>query len=131
MKLPRWLVTSMLAFSVLAGIGLPMGWWLTLPYRTARRFVELVESGKTVEAQDLVLVTESEWDQWGRGLGSRRGEFYPRWLVYLPRRPLELTAQWRSPAEMFRGEQEFLIGRKHKMRVARDKVVSARRVESQ
>ena len=131
MKLPRWLMISMLTTSVLGGLGIPAWWWLTWPGRTAREFVELIHSGKTVEAQEMILIRESDWDRLGNRLGTQQGEYYPGWLVYLPRRPLELKAQPRWPADMIRGEQEFSIGRKHKMRIAQGKIISAKRVEAQ
>ena len=129
MKLPRWLVIAMLTSSVLAGLGIPGWWWITWPRRTAREFVELIHADKTVEAQEMILIWESDWDRFGKPVGSRRGEYYPAWLVYLPGRPLQLKAQPRWPGDILRGEQEFLIGRKHRMRVARGKIISAKMLE--
>lgn len=42
MKMPRWLVVSLLSVSVLAVLGYGTWWWVTWPERTARKFVELV-----------------------------------------------------------------------------------------
>lgn len=128
MKLPRWLVIAMLTSSGLAMLAIPGWWWVTWPERTAREFVELIDADKTIEAKKMILVREEDWDPYGRGLGIRKGEFYPGWLVYLPRRPLNIAAQPRNFADVSRGEQEFLVGRKHKMRIARGKIISALRI---
>jgi hypothetical protein len=39
MKLPRWLVVSLLSISVLALVGAGAWWWVTWPERTAEKFI--------------------------------------------------------------------------------------------
>jgi hypothetical protein len=38
MKLPRWLIVSLITASVLAVLGAGVWWWVTWPERTVRRF---------------------------------------------------------------------------------------------
>jgi hypothetical protein len=40
MKMPRWLVVSLLSISVLSALGAAGYWWVTWPERTAREYVE-------------------------------------------------------------------------------------------
>jgi hypothetical protein len=44
MKLPQWLVVSLLSASVLAVLGAGVWWWVTWPERTARHFIELINT---------------------------------------------------------------------------------------
>jgi hypothetical protein len=44
MRLPRWLVVSLLSLSVLAVLGYGAWWWVTWPDRTMRHVTELVRS---------------------------------------------------------------------------------------
>jgi hypothetical protein len=46
MKLPRWLLWSMLSLSVVAALSAAGWWWVTWPERTARQFVELMSQSK-------------------------------------------------------------------------------------
>jgi hypothetical protein len=42
MKLPRWLLWSLLSISVVAALAAAGWWWVTWPERTAREFIELL-----------------------------------------------------------------------------------------
>jgi hypothetical protein len=42
MRIPRWLVVTLLSASVLAVLGAGAWWWITWPERTARKFVAFV-----------------------------------------------------------------------------------------
>src|SRR5262245_458393 len=42
MKMPHWLVVSLLTLSMLAVLGFAGSWWVTWPERTARKYVSLV-----------------------------------------------------------------------------------------
>jgi hypothetical protein len=53
MKLPRWLVISMLSSSVLAVLAAAGWWWVTWPERTAREFVDLLGSGRRDNARRM------------------------------------------------------------------------------
>src|SRR5688572_29201513 len=66
MKLPRWLVIGMLTSSVLAVLAAAGWWWVTWPERAAREFLDLVASGRTIEADrmaSLDVVTLVEWSR--------------------------------------------------------------------
>jgi 4-amino-4-deoxy-L-arabinose transferase-like glycosyltransferase len=54
MRLPRWLVVSLLAVSVLAVLGACAWWYVTWPERTFTTFKSKVEAGKFSEANALV-----------------------------------------------------------------------------
>jgi hypothetical protein len=56
MKLPRWLVISMLTTSVLSVLGFGGWWWVTWPERTAREFLDLMARGDRTEAQKLLAL---------------------------------------------------------------------------
>src|SRR5262245_22254977 len=68
MKLPRWLVVSLLSVSLLAAFGLELlgGWlWVTWPERTAREFVEVMGSMRYEELPRFFnhkWLESSEWD---------------------------------------------------------------------
>src|SRR5262245_47702773 len=54
MKLPRWLVVTMLATSTLALLAFAGWWWVTWPERTFAKFKSLIAAGKFDEANALV-----------------------------------------------------------------------------
>jgi hypothetical protein len=56
MKLPRWVVVSVLSLSALSGAIVGVLSWLTWPQATARRFAVLLAEGKLQDAQMLVDV---------------------------------------------------------------------------
>src|SRR5262245_58666910 len=53
MKLPRWLVVSMLAASSLAMFMFAAWWWVTWPERTLERFLEYGRAGKWDKANGM------------------------------------------------------------------------------
>jgi hypothetical protein len=65
MKLPRWLMVSLLATSVLAMLGTGTWWWVTWPQRTASKFIELISHGKFQQARQMMYgyshVKEHHW----------------------------------------------------------------------
>ena len=66
MKLPRWLVTSMLSLSALATLA-AVGWsWATWPERTASRFIALVSGGNSEAAEDLLTGDSEVSSHWNR-----------------------------------------------------------------
>lgn len=54
MKLPRWLVISLLSVSVLAVLGAAAWWWVIWPERTARKFSELLQAEKFDESNRML-----------------------------------------------------------------------------
>ena len=60
MKLPKWLVATLIAVSVLAPAIIIGWWWITWPDRTLREFIELVDQGKLDQADDL-MAFEPGW----------------------------------------------------------------------
>jgi hypothetical protein len=73
MRLPRWLVVSLLSVSMVAVLSAGTWWWVTWPDRTARKFTTLMADGNWKETmrmtdrekiQYLVLADEFQikWD---------------------------------------------------------------------
>ncbi len=65
MKLPRWLMITMLTSSVLAVLGAAGWWWVTWPERTAREFVELLRDGRESEEEWLAPHRSLRWERDG------------------------------------------------------------------
>src|SRR5262245_43732707 len=55
MKLPRWFVYLLWAWSIQPGLAAATWWWVMWPERTAREFVALAAAGKYEEANKLML----------------------------------------------------------------------------
>jgi hypothetical protein len=53
MKLPRWLVLSMLAASELAILVVAGSWWVTWPERTFRKYHSLIRAGQIEAANSM------------------------------------------------------------------------------
>jgi hypothetical protein len=73
MKLPRWLVVSLLSVSLLAVFGLELlgGWlWVTWPERTAREFVEVMGSMRYEELSRFINHEWREAPEWDAVVGS-------------------------------------------------------------
>jgi hypothetical protein len=58
MKLPRWLVVSMLAASSLAILALVGWWWVTWPERTAATFVRLMNENRWGLAAEMTVTAD-------------------------------------------------------------------------
>jgi hypothetical protein len=54
LRLPRWLVVSLLAASVLAVLGYGAWWWVTWPERTGREHFELLQQGRFAVAAKML-----------------------------------------------------------------------------
>ena len=54
MKLPRWLVVTLLSASALALLGAGAWWWVTWPERTLALFKSLLKDGKFHEANAML-----------------------------------------------------------------------------
>jgi hypothetical protein len=100
MKLPRWLVISMLTASLLAVLT-AAGWsWATWPERTVRKFLTMHRDGKWVEAAQIFGVDAEYNDLNDEDKDYWRG-FFERWRL-APGKP-------RSPSDILLGRQTFRI----------------------
>jgi hypothetical protein len=103
MRLPRWIVVSLLiasVVSVIAVIGYGGWWWFTWPERTAREFVELIATKRFDEANRITTFAfESK-------------EFPP---IKLQRhdwwKDPKLDCQSRTLRDVLVGSQEFGLGK--------------------
>jgi hypothetical protein len=94
MKLPRWLVVTLLTASVLAVFGGGAWWWITWPERTAREFVRLVASHDEAA--------------WKAMLGETDGRRFEVWLWSIKSGPPE---SWSSVKRVPRSLSDLLAGR--------------------
>jgi hypothetical protein len=53
MKLPRWLLWTMVACSVVAMLVAAGWWWVTWPERTAREFADVMAEGRAVDLKRM------------------------------------------------------------------------------
>lgn len=63
MKLPRWLVLSLLTFNAFAILAAAAWWWADYPSRTAREFVALVAQGELEQANEMMVSQHFEIGQ--------------------------------------------------------------------
>jgi hypothetical protein len=101
MKLPRWLVVSLLIASVLAVVGAAV-WWVTWPERTMREFT--------------TRIAESDWDGVERMMGlAPQDSFSLIWMVSLDGwdnwAPANLKAKQRSLQDVINGRKEYRTSR--------------------
>src|SRR5262245_60481821 len=61
MRLPRWLVVSLLTVSVLALPGAAAWWWVSWPDRTARQFVERMTSDQNDRSWIKLMVRPADF----------------------------------------------------------------------
>ena len=54
MKLPRWLVITLLSISALAILSVPIWWYVRWPERTAHEFADLLAQGRFEEAKKMI-----------------------------------------------------------------------------
>jgi hypothetical protein len=94
MRLPRWLIVSLLTVSALAVLSTGMWWWVTWPERTAREFVELVRLAQFDEAERVAPFLR------GPGSTFARDEL----LVHRPRARIN---QSRSLSDIILGRLRF------------------------
>jgi len=59
MRLPLWLVVTLLTTSALAVLFCGACWWVTWPERTAREFVALMRAGNLDEANKMLIAEGS------------------------------------------------------------------------
>jgi hypothetical protein len=61
MRLPRWLVVSLLSASVLAVLGYVSWWWVTWPERTAWELMHRWDAGQFIETNPIL--TDARWEK--------------------------------------------------------------------
>lgn len=114
MKLPRWLVVSLLSLSGLGVFGAGAWWWVTWPKRTMDHFVEAVETNdlnawRRLQGSDLLA------------LFDRSQKVHALWM------PWNTTALPRTWMDCVRGHQQFNADAHHselQFRVERGHVVN-------
>lgn len=115
MKLPRWLVVSLLTLSVFALSSAGAWWWVTWPVRTAREFVTLVENLEWELANDMVTPDAQKNAHW---IEYERVDTEDLWSIGL------LFPNQRSLTDILCARQTFGIGDHVNMFVViRNKVV--------
>lgn len=65
MKLPRWLIGSMLVLSAQLAFSVAAWWWATWPERTIRAFVDQVAEDDLRPASDLIEGVPADWAELG------------------------------------------------------------------
>jgi hypothetical protein len=88
MRIPRWLVISMLNTSLLAVLAAAGWWWVTWPDRTARQFVELIAAGNLEQAQSMMGPPETI-------------------VLFPPRNWSEVEPESRSVTDLLSGTRKF------------------------
>src|SRR5262245_24296917 len=58
MRLPRWLLVTLLTMSALAALAVAAWLWIAMPRRTAERFVAAIDAGNEDEAKSLLTNAE-------------------------------------------------------------------------
>jgi hypothetical protein len=54
MRLPRWLLATLLTVTVLVPLGAGAWWWVTWPERTVTRYVDWVSTDRLAEATEML-----------------------------------------------------------------------------
>jgi hypothetical protein len=93
MKLPRWLVVSLLTVSVLAVLGAGAWWWVTWPERTAIAYVE----------RRARMATEREQHERSLPPGAAKG--LP---VFFPKHWRDVSPQSRTVLDLVIGRERFI-----------------------
>src|SRR5262245_30663657 len=123
MRLPRWLVLSLLGTSALTLVLTTLWWWSTWPERTAREFIAAIEQQRFGELKPFI---KSSWYQ------------HPKWsvdvevpgqsprLLYRPS-TYSVTTQVPSWADRCRGHGTFDVQgdgfERYRFEVTRGKIV--------
>ena len=87
MIIPRWIVISLLGFSVLAVLVAGTCWWISWPKWTAQEFVEIVAHDKFEEARQMTAddaVRKSLTDEY-------EGAFQGAEIIWQPRSVLDFA----------------------------------------
>jgi hypothetical protein len=98
-RLPRWLVVSLLSASVLAMLGAGVWWWVTWPERTAAAVPN--------------LVSENRWDEL-RSIANLNSAL--AWRTLDNPNPVQFSKLPRSLLDVISGRQRFLIQQRMSVR---------------
>jgi hypothetical protein len=121
MKLPRWLLWTMMTLSVFGTLAAAGWWWVTWPERTAREFIRLLRDGD-IESINALIIPKTYWmdnsvsersstlafsNEWmngdGTGQGHRIGQRRGQWIDLIEARKV----RQRTVADLFSGEMTF------------------------
>lgn len=98
MKLPRWLIISMLTASSLAALGTAAWWWATWPERVINEYIGALTEGRVDDAIAVCGQHLSEYSE------EEKQEWYSDWL----RNPERITAaRSRAISDYLLGRQRF------------------------
>jgi hypothetical protein len=98
MKLPRWLVVTLLTTSLAALLGLGAWWWITWPERTIRKFIDHVNAEELEDARRIIANEPIPLERTFRPLVADEDERGEPWTV---------EPQRRSLLDVLVGRQEF------------------------
>src|SRR5262249_49357107 len=93
MRLPRWVLVSLLTVSFLAVLGAGAWSWVTWPERTAREFVSLVAGKRYAPAERMWASSSEEWSN------IRDASVQERWSeanIRMEPRSMQLVMQGRQ-----------------------------------
>src|SRR5262245_3647686 len=100
MKLPRWLLMTMLLSSVVSALALGGWWWVTWPERTAREFLSLMSQG-TIDDAKAMLAVEPCFRGTQYPIGRDEGSI--TWQIS------RCIAQPRTASDILYGRQRFKL----------------------
>jgi hypothetical protein len=102
MRLPRWLVVSLLTTSVFTVVGAGAWWWLTWPERAAREFQSLLAQRKWDDASAMLLYAGVDYPP----------DTVMAWLAGSNQDELTLEPQPWTLTDVCRGRRQFKLGQK-------------------
>jgi hypothetical protein len=131
MKLPRWLVVSLLSLSVLGSLTFAGWWWVTWPERTFHRFMDALAVTDFDQANRLTgrskILSDPDWSEFVEITDAQPDQlslcFQPIWNDSNSR------PKSRSLSDVAFGRQRFDVGKRWMFSVRRSKVVKAGRWE--
>jgi hypothetical protein len=105
MKLPRWLIGSLIVTSAVTLISLAAWWWFTWPTRTIEEFTTLIEQGRLDEANRM-LKSPGRWVLENID-GGDRARFDDGGTAQSKPFPLSLWQNWCSRANLQTEHRSF------------------------
>jgi hypothetical protein len=108
MRLPRWLLVTLIVVSAVALVAVPAWLWVEMPRRTAEKFVAVVEAGDIQAAQRMLRTNNSTLS-----LSPENDIFvsYENGSRHYRIEPSELGLERRTVRDLYAGRQRT-VGRK-------------------